>query len=311
MTTVFFAVAPPEPLLDSSPETKIQAYQSEVDEEDANIWLSVGASVAMAGALFAWAGHAWWKDGELGRFHLRETGAFGKETYAGGADKMGHAYAVYVMGHVGAEVYQAAGMQADTAAWVSFGATLLVANWVEFVDGFTDFGFEYGDVLANTAGAVMALLTRLYPSLDDTLGFRLGYVPSTDFLENDKSLLKFINDYSGMSFYLDLRLRGLLPYLGRDPGLARFLVTGVVYGTDQYSPVRRHALRRRWVGAHIGLDVGELLRWQSDNDEGVGYIAKFFDYYAVPLMTVAVLRDLNNQSWMINFGVANRMELGL
>ena len=136
-------------------------------------------------------------------------------------------------------------------------------------------------------------------------------MPSDDFLQNDKTVLKWINDYSGMNFYFDVKLRGLIRFFDRDPGFARFLLFGVVYGTDEYSPIKRHEQRRRSLGVNVGIDFAEVLRWQSGNDEGVADVVRIFDYYAVPFLNVAILKDLNGEDWFMNFGVANRFEAGL
>jgi hypothetical protein len=285
----------------AAPETK---------EDTSNMWIVTGVSAGCVAVLLAWGTSAWWEDG-LEPFEFRETGAFGRDTYAGGSDKIGHAYAVYMMTHFGAALYRALGMSPARAAWYSAVATVVLANWFELIDGFTEFGFEYGDVIANSLGAALGLVTELYPELDETVGFRISYVPSSDFLHHDKSLLKWINDYSGMNFHLDLKLRGLFRWFDRDPGFARFVLVGVVYGTDHYSPIKRWEERRRSLGFNIGLDFAEILRWWGDGDEGVDAIAKVFDYYAVPFLNIGVLKDLNSDDWFVNFGIANRFEIGL
>jgi hypothetical protein len=280
------------------------------EEDTSNVWIVSGVSSAIVAGLLAWATQAWWEDG-LEPFSFRETGAFGHETYAGGADKVGHAYANYMMTHVGAALYRSLGMSPTRAAIYAAAGTFLVANWFELIDGFTKFGFEYGDVIANTFGAGLGLLTQIFPEVDETVGFRIGYVPSRDFLDNDKSVLKWINDYSGMAFFGDLKLRGVFHAFGEDPGFARFVLCGVVYSTGDYSPIRRDAEKHRALGFHVGLDFAEVIRWMADGDDGMIDVGDLFDYYAVPFLSVAVMRDLDDGEWFINFGVANRLQIGL
>jgi hypothetical protein len=239
------------------------------------MWIVTGVSAGCVALLLAWGTQAWWEDG-LKPFRFRETGGFGRDTYAGGADKIGHAYSNYMLTHVGAALYRSLGMSRARAAWYSGIATFLLGNWFELIDGFTDFGFEYGDVIANTVGAALGIVTQLYPELDETIGMRIAYVPSNDFLDNDKTLLKWINDYSGMSFYADVKLRGLFRLFDTDPGFARFLLVGLRHrrlltdqtlrfapalaGTQRRDRLRRGAAlaerwrRRRRVGrAHLRL----------------------------------------------------------
>jgi hypothetical protein len=291
-------------------EEEITVVEEQPVEDQANMWIVTGVSAGLVALLLAWGTQAWWEDG-LEPFTLSNGGGFGRDTYAGGADKVGHAYSTYMLTHAGAALYRALGMSRARAAWYSGIATFLLGNWFELIDGFTDFGFEYGDVIANTVGAALGIVTQLYPELDETIGMRIAYVPSNDFLENDKTVLKWINDYSGMTFYADVKLRGLFRFFGEDPGLARFLLVGVVYGTRDYSPIKRWEERRRSLGVNVGIDFAEVLRWYGDGDEGVDAVARIFDYYAVPFLNVALLKDLDGDDWYLNFGVANRFEAGL
>ena len=306
---VLTLAARPQPMVEPG-QSQLVPGAPEPDENAANMWIVTGVSAGMVALLLAWGTEAWWSDG-LRPFSINNAGGFGPETYAGGADKAGHCFSVYVLTHFGTALYRALGMSPDRAAWYSAVATVLLGNWFELIDGFTDYGFEYGDVIANTAGATLGLLTELYPAFGDAFGMRISYVPSSDFLHHDKSVLKWINDYSGMSFYADVKLRGVLRLFHRDPGLARFVRVGVVYGTDEYSPIRRKPLRRRTLGFNVGIDFAEVLRWEGGGDEGVNAVADVFDYYAVPFLNIAIEKDLNSEDWFINFGVANRFEVGI
>ncbi len=296
------------PGAESTPAEQTVTFEDPEDEVDTSHPLAViGASAAVVALLGVWAVDAWWSDG-LKPFSWRDAGAFGQDTYAGGADKTGHAYSSYLMTHFTYGLYRALGMSKTHAAWWGAGATFLVSNWVELIDGFTEFGFEAGDVVANSFGVALGLLTKLSPTAASLIGFRISYVPSPDFLQNDKSVLKWINDYTGMTYYLDVKGKGVFELMDRDPGLLRYVQAGVAFNTDQYSPVKRWEERRRNFGIHVGVSMSEVLRSWGDGDEGVEPIATFFDYYAVPFLNFSLMNDLNSGEWFINFGVANRFE---
>lgn len=311
-TTPDLTLRPPmeAPSLTQRPETKISLVDLDEDEDTSNPWVVGITSAAIIGMVAGWAADAWWSDG-LEPFSFRRAGAFEMNSYAGGADKVGHAYATYVMTHGMYSIYRGLGMSRTNALWWGAGSVFVVSNWVELIDGFTEFGFEHGDVIANSAGIALGLVTRIWPATDDLLGFRMAYTPSRDFLDNEKSFLKFINDYTGMTFYFDLKAKGVYRALDKDPGLMRYVVGGIAYNTDQYSPVKVWPERRRNLGVHIGLSLSEILRGWGDGDEGVEGIATFFDYYAVPFLSVALMKDLNGEDWFLNFGVANRFESSL
>lgn len=267
------------------------------------------ASVGMSALVLGVGSQAWWDEG-LQPFSFRDTGWFGRDTYSGGADKLGHLYSSYVFVHAAASVYEAIGLDPEEASWMSAAFAFLLFNGFELIDGFTDFGFEYGDVVFNTLGVAGGLVARLFPELERSLGIRLGYVPSNDFLDNPKSVLKFINDYSGMLYYLDFKAQGILEQLDVDPGWARYLVGGLIYGTQGYSPVRQAPDdKRRLFGVHLGISAAELLRSNAQGDGPTLSIARALDFYAMPFFSVSLMRDLNRSDWILSFGLGHRAQV--
>ncbi|MCB9653331.1 MAG: DUF2279 domain-containing protein [Deltaproteobacteria bacterium] len=280
------------------------------DTDASNPWVVVGVSSAIVGTIMVWGSQAWWDHG-LEPFHWRDTGYFGRETYAGGADKLGHFYATYLLVHGAASIYGALGVPKTRAAWLAGCGVFLTANWIELIDGFTEYGFESGDVVANSLGTALGVLTTLSPEVDAVVGARIGYAPTRDFLAHDKTVLKWINDYSGMLFYLDLKMNGVFSLLDRDPGFWRYVLLGPVYGTRDYSPIRRMATRQRILGFQVGLSLPEILRNWGEGDRAVNGIARVLDFYAMPLVSIALMKDLNGRTWFLNFGVSQRFNVGL
>jgi hypothetical protein len=256
---------------------------------------------------------AWWDDG-LEPFSLEHDG-FGEDAYAGGGDKIGHLYSAYLTTSVMVPIYEKMNVPRTRAVWFATAFTTLLFNGFEVIDGFTDFGFEYVDVIANSVGIGLGTVTQLFPAVGAMLGVRIAYVPSQDFLDSERGLyIKLINDYSGMLFYGDIKLKGVFEAFGADPGLARYLLTGVVYGTDQYSPdppAGSLEPRARNLGIHFGISMSEILRWVGQNDQSLTEASGFFDYFALPFTSVALMNDLNSGRWFVNFGIANRFEAPL
>ncbi|MEE2902774.1 MAG: DUF2279 domain-containing protein [Myxococcota bacterium] len=271
-------------------------------------WWAIGAwSAGITGTIFLGGTRAWWDQG-YEEFKLRETGWLGKDTYSGGHDKIGHMWSGYTLLHTLAYIYKFHGMSQEGAMWMSVVMSTLVMNGFEFVDGFTQFGFEYADAIANTAGIALGALTWIYPSLFDLISFRLAYVPTNDFLDNETSLVKFINDYSGQIYYLDIRGHGVNQLLNRESDWTKYLLAGVAFSTNHYSPVRRNELRQRLWGAHVGLDTSKLLEDILPSNTGNNFVRNFFNYYALPFLSVAVFKDLNSDFWSVNFGLSNRLQ---
>lgn len=273
--------------------------------------LAVGlVSAGVAGAVLGTGVVAWWDRG-FTELHFADTGLLGQETYAGGADKLGHLYAAWVSMAAMRPIYQSLGISREGSIVGASIFTFLLFNGFELIDGFTDYGVEHGDILANTVGIGLGALAEASPAFDSVFGLRLGYVPSADFLSREKTTLKFINDYSGMLYFADLKLKGLSEVLGAEPGFLRYFVTGLAWGTKDYSPVKRRPTRERHFGVHVGLSLAEVLRAIADGDPGIEMQARFFDFYAVPFLSVLFMRELNEGSWFLSFGIANRFQVDL
>jgi hypothetical protein len=271
--------------------------------------LAAGAwSLGIAATVFVGGTRAWWDEGYQG-FTFKETGWLERDTYSGGHDKIGHLFSAYSATHTMAFIYESYGMSHTSAIWAAIGFNTLVMNGFEFVDGFTQYGFEYADSVANTLGFGLAAVTWLYPRMYDTIGMRVSYLPSNDFLDNERTVLKFVNDYTGQIYYFDLKFKGLLEYMGIEPGFARYWLTGVAFSTNHYSPIRRHEQRQRLWGVHLGLNMSEVLEPWTGSNKAMKVVSTLLNYGGLPFLTVALLKDLNDGPWYVNFGIANKFQV--
>ena len=301
----------PVPALDltqTTSSTGVPGLESAKLSEDINWWGVGGWSTGIAAAVFFGGTRAWWDEG-YEPFNVKDTGWLERDTYSGGHDKIGHVFSAYAATHTMAYIYKSYGLSHRAAIWAAIGYNIFVMNGFEFVDGFTKYGFEYADSVANTIGFGLSALTWLYPSVYESFGMRVGYFPSNDFLDNERSLIKFINDYTGQIYYFDFKLKGILSAMNVESSWAQYLVGGVAFSTNHYSPVRRHELRQRLWGGHIGLNTAEVFRTFSDSGKTSTVIRTLLNYYALPFLSVSVLKDLNDGPWYVNFGIANNFQV--
>jgi hypothetical protein len=200
---------------------------------------------------------AWWDEGFSGSFRTESEGWFGKNTYAGGADKLGHAFFTYTGGRMLTRGFEALGNDNGRSRRLAMWTSLAVMGGVEVVDGFSnEFRFSVEDVVSNAAGAVFAFLMERDPRLDALLDFRLLYRRSDDAKrvgEQDP-----ISDYSGQTFLMALKADGV-PRL-REVPLLRYLELQVGYNTRGYEPndgVKIDPHRRVYYG--VGVNLSRLL----------------------------------------------------
>ena len=211
----------------------------------------IGIIVGIYGA------NSWWKDGFTRSFRTVDEGWFGRNTYAGGADKAGHAYFTYTGARLLTRGFEALGNDPGRSLRLGVWTYLGVMTGVEVVDGFSKrFRFSIEDAVANTAGAVFAVLVEKYPRIDALLDFRLLYRRSDDARrvgENDP-----IADYSGQTFLLALKADGV-PRL-REVPVVRYLELQGGYNTHGYEPTNGMKIdphRRIYYG--IGINLSRLL----------------------------------------------------
>ncbi len=211
----------------------------------------IGLTVGIYGA------NGWWKDGFSGSFRTVDEGWFGRTTYAGGADKAGHAFFTYSGARLLTRGFEALGNDTGRSlrlgAWTSLG----VMTGIELVDGFSKkFRFSMEDAVANAAGAVFAVLAEKDPRLDALLDFRLLYRRSDDARRVGEA--DPIADYSGQTFLLAVKADGV-PRLREVPGV-RYLELQIGYNTRGYEPndgALNDPHRRIYYG--VGINLSRLL----------------------------------------------------
>lgn len=208
-------------------------------------------SLVIIGGLYTgfmtWAHFAWYKDKIEHGFEVGNDGYFGKNTYAGGADKLGHAWANLVLGRASSRVLRYEGWGPTSSAILGGAMAWTLFAFVEYKDGYA-YRFSKGDMVFNTAGAVLGALQELSPRLDDLVDFRVAYAPSDEYLglwrgeyhgTHKGNSLNIAEDYSGQTYYLAMHL-GALPRVKDVPaplGTAlSYLDVGVAFESRKYKP---------------------------------------------------------------------------
>ena len=177
-------------------------------------------------AFTIWAYFAWYRNHpelDPNKDHFGGDGWFGKKTYAGGADKFGHAWATMTLARGGTAILDHGGWNHTRSAILSAFMADALFFGVEVKDYYF-YEFSPGDFTMDTAGALLALALDLSPRLDELIVFRVQYWPSPQYLHNldpsspcskhikgmpSCSRLNIAEDYSGETYLLALHLNGL------------------------------------------------------------------------------------------------------
>ncbi len=130
-------------------------------------------------------------------------------------DKLGHVYASYQLGRLGAESLNWAGVSEKDQ--LIYGATLGLSflTAVEVFDGFSqEWGFSWGDMLANAGGTVLYVGQGLLWK-EQRIALKYSF-SNTDFAPLNPNKLgnglteEFLKDYNGQTYWLSFNINSFL-----------------------------------------------------------------------------------------------------
>ena len=214
-------------------------------------------------------------------FNVKDEGFFGANTEFGGADKASHFADYYVLTKEFSFIYGKLGFS-ETAARLMGAGTVFTGGLVnEIADGFTKYGFSWGDLLMDGLGTGAALLA-MTARIDDLVGVRTSHFGS----------------YKHDVFSMDLKLAGLARRLNINIGPLRWLYLSGTYGVKGY-PTDNVDKRERQIGIEIGLSLEEIMNSLSvRRDTWWGATLHILgDNIRFPFTAVGFRYDLNHGKW--------------
>jgi hypothetical protein len=248
-------------------------------------------AAVIGGAVLAMAVYGkinWWEDGFTGNFRTANEGWFGQNTYAGGADKLGHAFFAYAGTRLLTRGFEFIGNQPEPAAKLGFWTTLGIMTAIEVADGYSkQYRFSAQDAAMNVIGAGIGYLMQRHPDLDRLIDLRLHYKPSAN------SNFSPGGDYSGQTYLLAIKASGVRALRAQEP--LRYLELAIGYGSRGYENPSGEHRRNLYFG--LSLNVSELLRqtvYRSNREPGLVQkgTEMFFEYIQVPGTAVSVKHGL-------------------
>lgn len=245
--------APPDsPWIDLAPAKVLTANAGDKPPRDYRLASGLTLASLYAG-FWGWAYLAWYRDHpEKSEHDIGRDGWFGVNTYAGGADKLGHAWATMVLARGGTALLDAGGWNRTHAALISAGLAELLFLGVEWKDYYY-YEFSPADFAFNTLGAAAAVALDLSPRLDELVDFRVEYWPSKQYRYNltnpdspcekrtpgqpSCSRWNVAEDYSGETYLVALHLGAIRPLREMRYGTwSKFVDVAVGFETRNYKP---------------------------------------------------------------------------
>jgi uncharacterized protein YfiM (DUF2279 family) len=258
-----------------------------------------GAATVFVGgnaALYEYFRRAWWS-GERGDFYIN----WERESHFRQADKFGHLYGGYFLTEAGRGMLQAACYSERRAALWGAAYAAAFQLQIEIWDGFqAKYGFSPPDLVANTAGAGLALGQAFAPRLravKPTVSYRrsralrnVGRYPAGA----EGGDLRPTVDYTGQTYWLSTDIDQLLPEGAKPfwPGILRLSVGRSI--TDWVSPATGQFQTARQVLV-LTLDVdpeklpGDHPLWRT--------VKRGLSYYHFPAPAIVLTPSTKLHAW--------------
>ncbi len=226
------------------------------------------------GFVTAWGVAKW--DYFTRSINAKSEGWFSNDTSSGGADKLGHLYSSYIAAHGLSYYLESKCFNKQDAALYGALSSFAIFTYMELGDSFSNFGFSYEDLIANTFGSALGYYLYRTPALSRKIDLRweYGFNPET----ND-----FTTDYENTKYIIALKLNGF--ETTRKAFLKHFEIHFGYY-TRGFDGTADNKERNLYLG--IGLNITDLFRQYSYKNT-----ATFLKYVQVPGTYVEFNRDIN------------------
>jgi hypothetical protein len=173
------------------------------------VW-SLGGLGGLYTGIGVWAYFAWYagKPRNPG-WEWNGDGMFGKRTYAGGSDKLGHFWSTHVATRLTTELLMVGGWRRLPASMIAGGMAAAYFTMIEVKDAYY-YEFSVGDLVADLAGAGLGVLLVNRPEIDRLIDLRVDYWPTDEYVDGFKDGdINFVEDYSGQTYLMALHLSGI------------------------------------------------------------------------------------------------------
>ncbi|MBN2382481.1 DUF2279 domain-containing protein [bacterium] len=252
-----------------------------------------------------------WDDVEYQEFYVSDWNDTYQRTYAGGSDKVSHAFGGYLITRTASQLYTWSGMPRKKASWLGFtiAQTLLLLGEIE--DGFTlVYGFDTVDLTANLIGGALGVFEELHPRFDQCFDFRISYWPSSEYRNRD-NFDNIAEDYSGQEFYFVGRLPD--DHVGHQFSWLNYLELYAGFRTRGYMPGYKNTCqepkpgysmfhKERELLLGISLNIRRVIdrMWPEQEARSGGttrsLVNYLFEFYQHPLK-VGGNMDLSSSRW--------------
>lgn len=205
------------------------AMNSQNDSANFNIRKKVvtGSTLSAIGGSYVILNVLWYKDYPRSSFH-----SFNDNNEWLQMDKAGHAFSAYTLSSIATNAYSWCGIEKKKSALYGSGIGFLYLGCVELLDArSSQWGFSWGDVVANTSGSLLYLSQELFWK-EQRVILKFSYSPTTFAMLNPDALghnfqQRILKDYNGQTYWSSFNVHS---FLASDAAFPRWLNIALGYG---------------------------------------------------------------------------------
>ncbi len=227
-------------------------------------------ATGIAGTVFAGTAldfyFSWWKNTQKPFSFFTDHWLNGAQR---GLDKFGHLFGTHVIFKSIRNTLLWGGYDRNTALWVAAGMAAFNSVEIEIGDGFSQYGFDYQDLVFGMTGIAYGMLQAEIPVLQN-FNLKFSYFSDKGF----KSPASFIQDYDAMTIWCSIDVHNLLPEPARKYWPA-FINLAAGFGTTSNEKKREFIL---------GLDLN--LEGFHTSSEDILYAQRLLNLMRIPFPAV-------------------------
>jgi hypothetical protein len=191
-----------------------------------------GANAVFYTGSFIVLNKAWYADYDKTKFHFFDDNPEWNQM-----DKAGHVWTTYQVSRLSKEMWQWTGLNNNTSAILGGVSGMVYQSIIEIQDAYsTEWGFSWGDVGSNIAGAGLFVLQELSGN-DQKVSVKITYWPKkypAELVERRNQLFgsslpeRILKDYNSQTHWLSANVRSFFP----ESRLPAWLNIAFGYGAD-------------------------------------------------------------------------------
>ena len=246
-----------------------------------------GGAILVADALGLMKLKETWYNDKRGKFHAVNWETDLRRWHQ--MDKIGHAVHCAFASDLFSKVYRWSGFSAGSSIWMGSLTGWLWLLQIEITDGFFErWGFSWGDLIGNTAGAGFSALRQYFPDQFGGLRLKVSYHTSLAFQQKlyYRPEITMIDDYEGITFWFAANIYDMLPRAWQR-GYPSFLKPfGLAIGQTVKGVALNSLGGYREIMLSIDLDLTKIPLGPLDKYGIVRFIKDELNFLKMPMPTV-------------------------